>query len=576
MSTSSTTPRTPLSTLLSPPPALQSRLDDLESKRARYEALSRRLFTLPNRLRRPGLIPVGPRLYLPGEVVETNNVTVLLGACGDEAYFAERSAFQARGIVQRRLAAIDHKVRHIVATNVAQENVAPSVKEGCSPDVTEEGAGEGDTLLFAEERLVDKLDVVAPVPPQNPPLLSVSETSSRELQSLSKEAVSVKASPSIVDIARLQVEHAKDGKFGKQAREAPQLDMIERGVHAAELEPRVQVDGSKGHLHKLKKSVSFRDPVVTDVGWAASCANSRKPVKRKSPLAAMLAAARAAHAKEMMTGENVLEDSDEEEDSEAADGGTRKRGDSEEAEKVQSRFDEAVKNAERQVVEDGIVNVMEVYEGEGEEPSRVEMPKGFLLDSNVSFDEGSEEYLDVTGNNDNTMEGSGNMLKDNATRDEYLQALLEVEREAELEEKRKEAKKSAKVLRKEEKEFGTGFNKGFFGTPSTKKTSKSLPSERKKTEEEVVLTGAKPSGEERVIERVVERRPSKKGGKRNRKPRSSSMPEPRGMTVMQLEKGVERDMEFIDTRDESSEAERPAVSKFRQLRNLQKYENSSA
>lgn len=434
-----------------------------------------------------------------------------------------------------------------------------------------------DEVLFPEERRIDKLDVVAATLPKEPLLLSVLENGTPKLEGF-PETVVKRVSPPALDIVPPRNERTTDGFQEKNTHNVSQADNAEKGAHDAELVSSTQGFLEDGHVQKLKKRVSFHDPLVTDVRLAASYVSRKGPVKKMSPLAAMLAAARAAHEKEILMGEKVRGGSDEEGDSEAADGETGWAERSDEARKVQERFDDAVKSAEGQVSEKGIVNLTEVYEREGEEPSRVELTKGFVPDSDVSFEEDSEDYLDLTGNSGSTMGGTEYESEDNGTREDYIGALIEAEREAELEEKRKNAKKSAKVLRDEEKEFGKGFNRGFLGTPAVKtKGTRPSPSEKRRAEERTASSVGKPSIEERVIERVVERRSSKKGGKRSRKPRAStSILELRGKDLGQVEDEAERDVEYVNWGEEWGRSERPTVSKFRQLRNLQKHGKSGA
>lgn len=44
------------------------------------------------------MVPIGELAFMPGELVHTNEITVLLG----ENYFVERSVIQARQILRRR------------------------------------------------------------------------------------------------------------------------------------------------------------------------------------------------------------------------------------------------------------------------------------------------------------------------------------------------------------------------------------------------------------------------------------------------------------------------------------------
>jgi len=53
------------------------------------------------------MVPLGPMAFMPGELVHTNEIMVLLG----DNYFAERSGTQATQIMQRRIEVIDDIIR---------------------------------------------------------------------------------------------------------------------------------------------------------------------------------------------------------------------------------------------------------------------------------------------------------------------------------------------------------------------------------------------------------------------------------------------------------------------------------
>ncbi|CAL8262967.1 unnamed protein product [Merluccius merluccius] len=69
---------------------------------ADYEALDDRLRTLPDQLSYEIMVPFGPLAFMPGKLVHTNEVTVLLG----DNWFAKCSAKQAQRIV-------DHRVKYV-------------------------------------------------------------------------------------------------------------------------------------------------------------------------------------------------------------------------------------------------------------------------------------------------------------------------------------------------------------------------------------------------------------------------------------------------------------------------------
>ncbi|XP_074067555.1 unconventional prefoldin RPB5 interactor 1 isoform X2 [Macrotis lagotis] len=63
-----------------------------------YETLQERLNTLPDKLSYDVMVPFGPLAFMPGQLVNTNEVTVLLG----DNWFCKCSAKQAVGLVEHR------------------------------------------------------------------------------------------------------------------------------------------------------------------------------------------------------------------------------------------------------------------------------------------------------------------------------------------------------------------------------------------------------------------------------------------------------------------------------------------
>uniref|UniRef100_T1J296 Unconventional prefoldin RPB5 interactor n=1 Tax=Strigamia maritima TaxID=126957 RepID=T1J296_STRMM len=64
-----------------------------------YESLHERIRTLPDKTSHDMMVPLGPLALVPGKVVHTNEVFVLLG----DNWFAERSCKQACDILERRI-----------------------------------------------------------------------------------------------------------------------------------------------------------------------------------------------------------------------------------------------------------------------------------------------------------------------------------------------------------------------------------------------------------------------------------------------------------------------------------------
>ncbi|KAJ3361059.1 uri1, prefoldin-like chaperone [Allomyces arbusculus] len=114
---------------------------------ADYRDLHTTLSTLPDKVSHPVMVPFGPLAFMPGKLVHTNEVMVMLG----DNWFAERSARQAVGVVERRLKVVDGELeqatkdRDAVAAKLAVLTGAPlpgtSGTHSATPtaDVTEDG-----------------------------------------------------------------------------------------------------------------------------------------------------------------------------------------------------------------------------------------------------------------------------------------------------------------------------------------------------------------------------------------------------------------------------------------------------
>mmetsp|Transcript_1168 Transcript_1168/g.3621 ORF Transcript_1168/g.3621 Transcript_1168/m.3621 type:complete len:353 (-) Transcript_1168:164-1222(-) len=87
------------------------RLTELEGKKRRYESLVTTLEMFQHRRTVPGLLPFGPRAMIPGKLVHTNEVMVLLG----ESYFAEISSREAIEIARRRIEMIEQQIKELTA-----------------------------------------------------------------------------------------------------------------------------------------------------------------------------------------------------------------------------------------------------------------------------------------------------------------------------------------------------------------------------------------------------------------------------------------------------------------------------
>lgn len=71
-----------------------------------YLHLQKRLRTLPDKTSHEVMVPIGPLAFMPGHLIHTNEILVLLG----DNWFAERSAKEATEIVKRRVKDCNEKI----------------------------------------------------------------------------------------------------------------------------------------------------------------------------------------------------------------------------------------------------------------------------------------------------------------------------------------------------------------------------------------------------------------------------------------------------------------------------------
>ncbi|RCI06426.1 uri1, prefoldin-like chaperone, partial [Rhizopus stolonifer] len=93
---------------------INEQLEKLESEYRRwtnykhdYDALEVQLKSLPDTTTKTAMIPIGKLAFMPGKIIHTNEILVLLG----DQYYAERSAKQAVDILQRRREVVVENMR---------------------------------------------------------------------------------------------------------------------------------------------------------------------------------------------------------------------------------------------------------------------------------------------------------------------------------------------------------------------------------------------------------------------------------------------------------------------------------
>ncbi|KAG7270728.1 hypothetical protein CRUP_026326, partial [Coryphaenoides rupestris] len=124
-----------------------------------YEALNDRLRTLPDQLSYDVMVPFGPLAFMPGKLVHTNEVTVLLG----DNWFAKCSAKQAQKIVDHRVKYVKGELDDLLKTRKNfdarvgfTEDLEKISNKGNYVDIREEVGSKDTVVTKGKHRLAHK------------------------------------------------------------------------------------------------------------------------------------------------------------------------------------------------------------------------------------------------------------------------------------------------------------------------------------------------------------------------------------------------------------------------------------
>lgn len=99
----------------------ETTLEKLKKYKSEYEKLSQQLETLPHKLEYQMMIPFSRKAFIPGKLVHTNEILVLLG----ENWFVECSAKYASEIAKRRIVQVEKQIDEV---SKEHENVSGHLK----------------------------------------------------------------------------------------------------------------------------------------------------------------------------------------------------------------------------------------------------------------------------------------------------------------------------------------------------------------------------------------------------------------------------------------------------------------
>ncbi|RUS90248.1 hypothetical protein EGW08_002029 [Elysia chlorotica] len=89
----------------------EHQIKQMEEYKSDYKTLKERLRTLPDELTHDVMVPFGKFAFMPGKLVHTNEILVLLG----DNWFVEQSAKQAEEIAQRRIEELNKQLNKLCA-----------------------------------------------------------------------------------------------------------------------------------------------------------------------------------------------------------------------------------------------------------------------------------------------------------------------------------------------------------------------------------------------------------------------------------------------------------------------------
>ncbi|ORY96674.1 hypothetical protein BCR43DRAFT_492078 [Syncephalastrum racemosum] len=141
--------------------ALESNVERWRFFKQDYDALEKRLQTLPDRTSHSAMIPMGKLAFMPGKLIHTNEITVLLG----DQYYAERSAKQALEILSRRKKVVEESLSIAEAELNALTNKVETAQSqtGVFPASNQEVNEEGLPIMEIREELPPPEDRKKPV-----------------------------------------------------------------------------------------------------------------------------------------------------------------------------------------------------------------------------------------------------------------------------------------------------------------------------------------------------------------------------------------------------------------------------
>ncbi|KAI7892258.1 uncharacterized protein EV154DRAFT_505348 [Mucor mucedo] len=121
-----------------------------------YDALETQLKTLPDTTSRSAMIPLGKLAFMPGKLIHTNEILVLLG----DQYYAERSAKQAIDILGRRREVVHENLRLAEAQlNSFKQKTGPIIDAGVLPATSDPQLNEeGLPIMDIREELPSDYD----------------------------------------------------------------------------------------------------------------------------------------------------------------------------------------------------------------------------------------------------------------------------------------------------------------------------------------------------------------------------------------------------------------------------------
>lgn len=246
--------------------------DKLIRIKREYNDLDTTLTTLPDKIKHLVMVPLGDLAFIPGFIINSNEITVALG----ENYFTKCSAKHARSIVSRRLEIVDKKIK-----SLDDEFEFIKTQLGFSSEILDIEKNKGDVVEIREEYNPEEFQMETTMRQTYKPKIEVlSEIPTKTATTLAEnqclDDFDDPAMSFLNELARLELEGKEPAEF--QEIEEEESFLQEDGIsEITEFEPVSQAEQPEMEIEDKVRSAHTLNPQKREYPFETS---SSKSVKR--------------------------------------------------------------------------------------------------------------------------------------------------------------------------------------------------------------------------------------------------------------------------------------------------------